>query len=192
MLQLEDGMLLYHGSYQEVSQIDLERCVIGKDFGRGFYLTSSREQAHRFVSAAIKKHRLERGLVGKVDFSAGRVSVFRYHATSDASTFVFPSANVDWLHFVAANRSFRMFRELIDKYECYDIVAGKIANDKTSRTISAYLDGLYGGEPGSEIADRLALELLLPNRLEDQYCFRTPRAVSSLEFLRSEVYDPTI
>ncbi len=192
MPELKDGMVLYHGSYTEVSRIALEKCAIGKDFGRGFYLTSSREQAHRFVPSAIKKHRLEWGNVDEVDFSEGRVSVFRYHASPDASTFVFPNANVDWLHFVAANRSFRVFRELIDKYERYDVIAGKIANDKTSRTISAYLDGLYGGEPGSEIADRLALELLLPNKLEDQYCFRTPRAISSLEFLRSEVYDPTI
>ena len=36
MISLTDGMILYHGSYTEVSQIQLEKCSKGKDFGRGF------------------------------------------------------------------------------------------------------------------------------------------------------------
>ena len=40
MLTLTDGMLLYHGSFTQVSQIDLGKCKAGKDFGRGFYVTS--------------------------------------------------------------------------------------------------------------------------------------------------------
>lgn len=41
MLELKEGMLLYHGSYTEVSKIDLSKCIAGKDFGKGFYTTSS-------------------------------------------------------------------------------------------------------------------------------------------------------
>lgn len=41
MIGLEDGMLLYHGSYVSIPNIDLRRCMGGLDFGRGFYLTSS-------------------------------------------------------------------------------------------------------------------------------------------------------
>ena len=46
MIGLEDGMLLYHGSYVSIPDIDLNRCMGGLDFGRGFYLTSSYEQAY--------------------------------------------------------------------------------------------------------------------------------------------------
>ncbi len=45
MIELTDGMLLYHGSYTEVRDIDLSRCNEGLDFGKGFYVTSSYEQA---------------------------------------------------------------------------------------------------------------------------------------------------
>ncbi len=36
MLALHEGLVLYHGSYAEVREIDLTRCAPGKDFGRGF------------------------------------------------------------------------------------------------------------------------------------------------------------
>ena len=38
-------MLLYHGSNQEITSIDLSFCKPYKDFGRGFYLTTIEEQA---------------------------------------------------------------------------------------------------------------------------------------------------
>ena len=41
MIALHDEMLLYHGSYIGIPEIDLDRCFSGLDFGRGFYLTSS-------------------------------------------------------------------------------------------------------------------------------------------------------
>ena len=40
-------MILYHGSNMDIESIDLERSSVGKDFGCGFYLTASREQAER-------------------------------------------------------------------------------------------------------------------------------------------------
>ena len=55
MLTLTDGMLLYHGSFTQVSQIDLDKCKAGKDFGRGFYVTSSYKQAQNFVPLSVNK-----------------------------------------------------------------------------------------------------------------------------------------
>lgn len=49
MLELSNGLLLYHGSYCEVKKPDIERCAKNKDFGQGFYLTSSKEQAVSFL-----------------------------------------------------------------------------------------------------------------------------------------------
>ncbi len=55
MKELSDGLILYHGSYCEVNQPMLEKCSKRKDFGRGFYLTTSREQAVSFLKTAIIK-----------------------------------------------------------------------------------------------------------------------------------------
>ena len=55
MLQLSEGMLLYHGSYCEVKTPNLAKCADRKDFGRGFYLTSSKEQAENFIQTSLKK-----------------------------------------------------------------------------------------------------------------------------------------
>ena len=48
-MTLQDGTLLYHGSYTAIDKIDLSRCATGKDFGKGFYLTADKEQAKRFI-----------------------------------------------------------------------------------------------------------------------------------------------
>lgn len=37
-------------------------------------------------------------------------------------------------------------------------------------------------------ADKIAIEKLLPNRLKDQFCFRTQDAVNHLEYIRSDRY----
>lgn len=41
MIELIDGMYLYHGSYTAVEYIDLPKMRKRLDFGKGFYLTSS-------------------------------------------------------------------------------------------------------------------------------------------------------
>ena len=39
---------------------------------------------------------------------------------------------------------------------------------------------------GSEAADKVCIGLLIPERLKDQFCFRSERALSKLKFLKSE------
>ena len=55
MLELKDGFVLYHGSYCEVKEPDLAKCAKRKDFGQGFYLTTSKEQAESFLRTSIVK-----------------------------------------------------------------------------------------------------------------------------------------
>jgi len=64
---------------------------------------------------------------------------------------------------------------------------GKVANDKTNITITAYLNGLYGNIT-SDRAVNFAIEELLPNQLEDQYCFLTQKAVDCLRFQEARRY----
>ena len=51
--------------------------------------------------------------------------------------------------------------------------------------ITAYLDGAYG-EVGTERADAIAISLLEPDKLKDQYCFRTEAALDALKFVTGE------
>ena len=79
------------------------------------------------------------------------------------------------------------FSGTTQKNSMVDIIGGKVADDQTAVTLNNYVSGAYG-EPGSDRADRIAIEFLEPERLKDQFCFRTPDAVASLEFIRGDLY----
>lgn len=65
---LREGIELYHASYKVVDKIDLSCCSEGKDFGKGFYLTSDFGQACKFVKTSIRK-----ALVNGVDVENDRM-----------------------------------------------------------------------------------------------------------------------
>jgi len=182
-MNLENGMLLYHGSYSAIDLIDLNKCADGKDFGKGFYLTEDFEQARGFIRNSIKKA-INVGAIPH-DRNFGYVSVFRYREPEEIiPSYCFDTANREWLWFVAMNRRKQLaekFRKIIDADILKaEIVIGKIANDTTNPTIIAYLNGLFG-DVGSDLAVEFAVRQLLPDRLKNQYCFLSERAVNCLE-----------
>ena len=104
---------------------------------------------------------------------------------NELNSFYFETADVKWLHCIVAHRKDGTFKEIKTSMKDYDVVSGKIANDDTNATILAYMGNLYG-PMGSEQADKMCISLLLPERLQDQFCFRSEKAISTLEFLKSE------
>lgn len=62
MIRIPEDGILYHGSYTEVAQIDLSLCRYGLDFGKGFYLTFSPEQAASYIPASVRKAK-RRGII---------------------------------------------------------------------------------------------------------------------------------
>ncbi|MCR5437348.1 MAG: DUF3990 domain-containing protein [Treponema sp.] len=183
MKQLEKGMVLYHGSFCIVENPDLKKCAAFKDFGRGFYLTTSKEQAKSFAKISTTKAK-SRGDVPASEKS-GYISAFKVTDIDELNVFTFQNAGVDWLHCVVSHRKEGTFPDVHKKMQDYDVVSGKIANNDTNTTIVAYMGNVFG-PIGSEKADEMCISLLLPERLEDQFCFRTQRAISKLEFLKSE------
>ena len=177
-----EPILLYHGSYCEVSSPDLSRCSRYKDFGRGFYLTTSREQAERFSRTSLKKA-IANGLADESRLY-GVVSCFECAETelSGLRIRAFEDADSDWLLCVAGHR--KRLNDIIEKYRDYDVIIGKIADDATNAAITAYLSGVYG-PLGSEKAAEFCIGMLLPNRLKDQLCFRTEAALACLNFTGS-------
>ena len=178
-----NGTILYHGSYAVVESPDLNQCREGKDFGKGFYLTTSEEQARRFCKTAVGK--AQKNGISIDDPPLGYVSKYVFHMNDKLKIYEFDSADAVWLHSVVGHRKKGLFSKEIEKYESYDIMIGKIANDNTNQVITTYMSGLYG-EIGSLQADNFAIGLLLPEKLKDQICFRTEKSFEFLEFISSE------
>lgn len=127
MQQLADEILLYHGGYTEITKIDLSMCKGGLDFGKGFYLTSSYQQARNYIPSSIKKNIWRRKLPADFSINDGRITVFRFHPDPELLIHCFKTADVDWLHFVAGNRDDSLFQEMVHQLARYDIVGGKVA-----------------------------------------------------------------
>lgn len=155
----------------------------GHETGKGFYLTTSKEQAEKFIGTALKKAKSQGAISAEQDW--GVVSTYRFVPTENLTQYAFADADAEWLHCVVAHRKEGSFPEVIQEMRKYDIVSGKIADDATNFTIVAYLAGAYGSL-GSQDADLLCISRLLPERLKDQFCFRTENAISCLTFVESE------
>ena len=187
MIRIPEDGILYHGSYTEVSQIDLSKCRYGLDLGKGFYVTSSLQQARSYVPASVRKAKRHGIIPENMKEADGRVSIFHYQPNPNLFVHIFDDADEEWLHFAACNRNRDLFPELRRKYAAVDIIGGKVADDQTAITLNNYVAGTYG-VPGTERADRTTIELLEPERLKDQFCFRTIDAIHALQFVRSERY----
>ena len=55
----------------------------------------------------------------------------------------------------------------------------------TNATLTAYLAGAFG-TAGDKEADDFCIRQLLPNKLKDQYCFKTEAAIECLKFVKGE------
>ena len=80
--------------------------------------------------------------------------------------FVAPDA--DWLRYVTDNRMGRASEA------DHDIVVGPVANDNTMPVLNLFFKGAYSEEE--------TLRRLLPQRLKDQYAFKTDNALSRLRY----------
>lgn len=70
------------------------------------------------------------------------------------------------------------------KWESYDVMIGKIANDDTMTTLTIYLQNGYG-EIGSDETIRTAINILKPERLRNQVCLKTELSLSKIKFMEA-------
>lgn len=153
-------MTLYHGSNIEIKVPKIIQSKRLLDFGTGFYLTSDYEQAAKW--AVRTTNRRETG--------TPTISVFNIADTEleNLDILVFEAANKEWLRYISQNRSNNLVRD------SYDIVIGPVANDQAIRTVNNYLKGY--------LTEDIAIQLLLPQNLKNQYVFKTEKALSVLKF----------
>lgn len=153
-------MILYHGSNVEVREPVLLKVQRALDFGKGFYVTSDKEQAEKWAERTARRLRHSRGIVSAYEIDPDEIRELR--------VLRFTEPDKRWLRFVVANRKGS------PPTEEWDLVHGTVANDQTMPVIDLFLDGMYDEDE--------AIRRLLPQKLKDQYAFKTLASIRLLRF----------
>jgi len=163
-------MIVYHGSYEEIVEIDLSKAVPNKDFGRGFYTTKNREQAETWARRRGEHH----GTLGFVsDFDFNENAFF----DNNYKTLRFSGYTEDWFDFVVSNRN----RKIASSVHDYDIVEGPVADDDIFARVDDYLNG--------KISKKGFLADLAQFTDSHQICFCTVKSLHSIERVKQALYD---
>ena len=152
-------MVLYHGSNVEVREPRLLKIQRDLDFGKGFYTTSDLDQASKWAKRTAMRMRQLEALVSVYDVNEEKLLSLR--------VLRFDRPDQEWLRFVAANRK---GTAPVDQW---DLVCGPVATDQTMPVIDLFLDGMYDEDE--------AIKRLLPQKLKDQFTFKTLEAIRLLQ-----------
>lgn len=158
-------MLLYHGSTMAVRKPIVSRGRGKTDFGKGFYTTTSREQAEKW--AQIKRDRMgdeAHAIVSVFELDDAVLNNPAYHTRH------FDGATAEWLDFVVGNRRGEVHHN-------FDLIMGPVANDKLYATITLYENSILDANA--------AIEQLNTHQLFDQLSFHTTKACKLLTFVET-------
>lgn len=123
-------MICYHGSSIAVPKPDTLHSEKRLDFGMGFYVTGVREQAIRWAKR-------------KASFSGkavGTVSIYTLTETKKLRMLDLTENPDEWIDFVCS------CRDGSDIYEQFDVIKGKVADDKVFRVVDMYKRGIWDKE----------------------------------------------
>ena len=123
-------MTVFHGSVCEVRCPDPSRSKRYIDFGPGFYVTDIQRQAERWARRKAARF-------------GGKAIVSTYSLNEDWLGYrvkTFPEASKEWLDFVCD------CRDGGTEYQKYDLIYGKVANDKVFRVVDMYHTGVWDKE----------------------------------------------
>lgn len=155
-------MILYHGTNQDFSEIDLRKSKPNKDFGQGFYL--SREYTQAMDMAKTKVEQLEAGVPTVQTYEAYEA------AMANLRVLRFDDYSEDWAKFILLNRNNASTEPAHD----YDIVIGPIANDRVGVQLWKY-------ETQAIDLPTLVHNLRNMKGITFQYYFGTERAIQILK-----------
>ncbi len=123
-------MIVYHGSNVIVQHPDVIHTCRNLDFGKGFYVTTVKEQAERWATR-------------KADFEGGMPVLNCYEWNEDVSGIRVQDFGEDldsWIDFVCD------CRDGGEQYMSYDLIIGKVADDKVFRVVDMYHQGIWDKE----------------------------------------------
>ena len=150
-------MIVYHGSTDIIQKPDVKHSHRALDFRDGFYVTSNYEQAERWATRKAD-------LLHK---DSAYVNI--YEMLEDNSLFKvksFPDDLNEWIDFVCDCRDGKK------DYKAYDIIIGKVADDKVFRVVDLYHTGIWDKER--------AIHEIKVYPGYDQIAFITQKSIDSL------------
>ncbi len=157
-------MKIYHGSIEKVENPEIRESNRTLDYGRGFYTTTSYEQAESWV----------RRRMGEKQVSLGYVCVYEFDETAlpSLNALIFKAPTDEWVDFVMKNRTQKGF------VHEYDLVYGPVANDKGYAAFALYEGGL--------IDKKTLISELKTYKLVDQYLFHTTESLLYMKFIEAK------
>ena len=156
---------IYHGSLDVVKTPEIREPNRTLDYGKGFYTTTSYQQAEDWVM----RHRKDKEKPAK-----GYVNVYEVDldAVKQGNCLWFDGPTDEWIDFVYANRNDRSF------HHDYDFVYGPVANDRVYIQFTLYEAGLLNKEA-------LLRELKVYD-LVDQLLMHTQESLMALTFIEAK------
>jgi len=152
-------MILYHGSNQDFNNVDLSKSKDRRDFGKGFYTTTIKEQALQWGYNMFNRFDGEGIFLYEFDFSP----------SENLKSKIFKEISDEWFDFILSNRLSNVLQH------DFDFIQGPVADDKTVLTITGFIDGLFTREE--------AMQRLRYSRSNDQVSLHTEKAISLLKLL---------
>lgn len=153
--------VLFHGSKDGLSEVTITGSRDNCDFGKGFYLGETYNQALSFVCEK------EKSSVYSFRYSLGGLKIKRF------------DCNLEWMIAICYYRgtlreyaSNQMVRKIIAEIEAADVIIAPIADNKMFYVMAQFTDG--------EINADVALHSLSASKLGRQFIFKTDKALQNL------------
>lgn len=155
-------MIVYHGSIITVDKPDVNHSYRLLDFGKGFYVTSVREQAERWAKRKAALFGSDKAIINVYEMK---------EKTDGLKVKSFAPDLMDWIDFVCECRDGKT------EYQKYDLIYGKVADDRVFRVVDMYHTGIWDKER--------ALEEIKVYPTYDQIAFITQEAIEKLLVFKS-------
>ena len=156
-------MKVYHGSLVKVEHPKILTPSRTLDYGKGFYTTTSAQQAKDWVERRMMENNATCGYINIYDFDDKYMKEFK--------SLLFPEPTEEWAEFVLVNRTHKDFTH------DYDIVYGPVADDSVYTQFTLYEGGI--------ISMPTLIQELKTYKLVDQYLFHTEKSLIAIKFIES-------
>ncbi len=157
-------MICYHGSDMIVDTPKVLEAKRPLDFGGGFYVTTSKEQAKSWSIKVSYRNNNNHKYVNRYEFDFEK-------ANAALKIIDFEVADEKWLNFICDNRSGKYTGD-------YDIVIGPVADDRVYRVVVEYENG--------DLDKETALKNLKTETLCNQILFHTEKSLEYLKYIDTE------
>ena len=168
--ETDENVVLFHGAKKDFSlPIDfLSNSKATNDFGVGFYLGETFEQAANYISV------LNRNFVYCFCLNTKKLKIYKF------------GVDTEWMIAIAYHRGWLenyknspLVEKIVGKLPSYDIIIAPIADNRMFDIIAEFVEG--------EITDEQCKHALSATNLGFQYVLKTSKALEGIELLR-EMY----